>query len=578
VLCGFFWTKILTGSFWSFNSVGVFLPSSWRLDEAVMSGISIFEYPWQILVLGLLMGVLAVVPILISQLMSFGYSIPFLLVVFFLANQPGFALCLLISCIAVACRPLRFRSRFIAIALCTAPQLVYWVFFGGLRDVEPIAWGFSFAPWVVAWLISLSVASLVLGIGHFTRYKPGLTWFFTTVFVLLAVMTFEMRIGFDELDYRLYVANNNPEDVVEFHDHSITDALDATIDDPTARRYLSGFFYPLEPIELRAELKREIQSRLSYGPWPDWFVLPAELDFQPKKLWLLSQYKVFIKSRPNSKRMPVALYYQGMLNEYSPDTELLGLKEVLHFYSDYPHERSRKIWWSLYEDFGESPESIEARWRIAKHLSGIGSFKRADELLIEAEGMLTERLKTLEQEPAPSETFLGLFRIPLDSVMTRAKLEQLEPRLRHLRRLIGSENRTEIPETQERLRRFVMLNPHASDYGWHLEKLLEETNATDPLRDNVLLAKVKLIADDQSRGERLAALYKDFEKTDGGMYALYELARLQIGRYKETSNEERKKEYLAEARKHLTRFIDLYPESFYAGRVTKMLEELPKVD
>jgi len=576
-LCGFFWSRILTGSFWSFNAASVISPSFWRLDKVVTSGVSIFEYPWQILVLGLLMGVLAVVPVLISQLMSFSYSVPFILEVFFLANLPGFSFCLLVSCIAVACRPLRFRSRFISLALCTSVQVFYWGFLGGVRNVEPIAWGFSFSPWVVAWLTALAFSGLVLGIGHFTRYKPGLVWIFTTVFVVLAVVTFETRIGFDELDYQLYVANNNPEDVVEFHDHSITSALDRTIADPTARHYLSAFYSP-EPIELRAELKREIQSRLSRGPWPNWFVLPPELDYQPKKQWLLSQYDLFIKRRPNSMRMPVALYYKAMLSEYSPDTELLGQKEVLHFYSDYPHELSRPIWWSLYKDFGKSPESIEARWRIARHLAGQRTFAQADELLAEAEVMATKRLKEMEQQPAASETFLGLFHAPADSVMTKVKLEQLDMRLKELRYLIGPENRTDKKDTQKRLAIFVMLNPHARDYGWRLEELLEQTDKNDPLRDNILLAKAKLIADDQARGERLTALYKEFKDTDGGMYALYELARLKISQYQEAPNQDRKKEYLLEARSFLVSFVSLYPNSFCSARARQMLDELPKAD
>ena len=84
-----FWSKILTGSFWSFNFQTVTSPKLWRLGQSIMTGVSIFEYPWQILVLGLLMGILAVVPVLISQLMSFRYSLPFILAVFFLANLPA---------------------------------------------------------------------------------------------------------------------------------------------------------------------------------------------------------------------------------------------------------------------------------------------------------------------------------------------------------------------------------------------------------------------------------------------------------------------------------------------------------
>jgi len=119
-----FWSKIVTGSFWSFDVQTITTMEFWRLDQSITTGVNIFEYPWQILVLGLLMGIMAVVPVLISQLMSFRYSLIFILEVFSLANLPGFAICLFISCIAAACRPLRFRSRFIAIALCTAPQLI----------------------------------------------------------------------------------------------------------------------------------------------------------------------------------------------------------------------------------------------------------------------------------------------------------------------------------------------------------------------------------------------------------------------------------------------------------------------
>ena len=109
-----FWSKIATGSFFSFEIEAVATHAFWRLDQSLVTGVSIFEYPWQILVLGLLMGALAIVPVLISQLMSFEYSMPLILEVIMLANLPGFAICLLVSCFAVASRPLRFRSRFLA--------------------------------------------------------------------------------------------------------------------------------------------------------------------------------------------------------------------------------------------------------------------------------------------------------------------------------------------------------------------------------------------------------------------------------------------------------------------------------
>jgi len=575
-----FWSKILTGSFWSFNFGAVTAPEFWHLGQSDRTVVSIFEYPWQILVLGLLMGILSIVPVLISQLMSFRYSLLFILVVFFLADLPAFAICLLISCVAAACRPLRFRSRFTAIALCTAPQLLYWGYFGGAKGVEPITWGFSFTPWICAWLIGLGIAGLVLGIGHFTRYRPGLVWAFTSVFLLLALVTFEMRIGFGELDYQLYVAKNNPEETIEFREHDVTEALDEMITNPSVavRRHIESFFYPKEEIPLRAALKEKIQTELSYDRWPWWFTVPRELEYQTRKQGLFEQYDLFISQRFKSSRMPIALYYKALLSEYSPDINMFRQKEILRFYSDYPYERSQDIWERLYTEFGDSPESLEARWRIAKRWAGQGKFGRADTLLGEAQDKLSERLKLFEKEQTQGDTFFSPFRPPADSTMTKSKLEELQRRLNQLRNLIGKENRTDKPTSAKRLARFVMLNPHASDYAWHLDELLAQIGENDPLRDNILLAQTKLVADEQMRAEKLAQLHKEFQDTDGGMQALYELARLKIGLYQNESNLEQKKKYLGETRATLMSFISLYPNSVFTEQVKKILADLPTVE
>jgi len=150
--------------------------------------------------------------------------------------------------------------------------------------------------------------------------------------------------------------------------------------------------------------------------------VPKELDYQKKKQVLLEQYDLFISQRSKTNRMPIALYYKALLSEYSPDINVLGQKEILHFYSDYPHERSRKIWYRLYAEFGNSPESLEARWRIAKHWAGQNRFERADRLLAEAQTQLAERLKLLEKEQTPSDSFFSPFRQQADSAMTAFKL------------------------------------------------------------------------------------------------------------------------------------------------------------
>lgn len=590
-----FWSRIVTGTFWAFDLQSQTVPDFWRLNQATLTGASIFEYPWQIVVLGLLMGVLAVVPILIAQLMSFGHCFIFILEVFFLANLPGFALSLVVSCFLVASRPFRFRSRIIAIALCTAPQLLYWGFLGSARDMEPLEWGFSFAPWIWAWIVGLTIAGLVLGIGHYTRYRPGLNWIFTTTTLLLALGVFEWKIGFDELDYQFYIAENNPEEVVEFRDHNLREALDRTIMDPGTRKTLAGFFLPTDPIPLREELKTEIQIQLALDHWPTWFVVPDELQYQEKRQWLNEQYERFIhptkswwmpvwlhreivERRSKSARMPIALYYKALLSEYSPDLPMIKRDEMLHFYSDYPHERSGEIWFGLYRDFGWTPESAEARWRIAKHLAGRGRFTQAGTFLYQAQTIVQEQL-VLENSQSPSESLFSAFRPPAETVMTQIKLRELQRRIHELQTLIDDENLAGSEGAADRLAKFVMLNPHGLEYGPQLDTLLSLSKPEDGLHDNLLLAKAKLIADDQRRAERLRQLNRQYQDTDGGMQALYELTRQKIRLYqREDDSDVEKRKFLAEARDMLTSFLNLYPDSFYVEQVRRNLEDLPRLD
>jgi hypothetical protein len=589
-----FWARVVTGTFWAFDFQSQSLPDFHDLGRATITGVSIFEYPWQIIVLGLLMGIMAVVPVLVAQLFSFGHSFIFVLAVFFLANLPGFAVFLIVSCFAAAARPLRFRSRIIAIALCLAPQLIYWGAFGSARSVAPLEWGFSFAPWIWAWLTGMTVAGIVLIIGHYTRYKPVLIWMFTTTTLLLALAVFEWKIGFNELDYQLYVARNDPAEVPEFRDHSIREALDTTITDPKEKEYRSGFFYPTEPIPMREQMKREIQSYLTRDDrlgrqdcWPDWFLVSDELRYQEKRQWLNEQYERFIRPprplwmpralhnriierRARSKRMPVALYYKGLLGEYSPDLHRLGQNEVLHFYSDYPYSGTSRIWFQLYSRFPHSPESAEARWRGAMQLVGQKELTKARALLQEADATIREQLPLREKPPAADESLFSAFRPPADTVMTPIKLRELQGRVYELQTLISEENLAGTAGALERLARFVTLNPHNLEYEQQLDMLLAQTGENDGLRDNLLLAKARLIADNQRHAERLSELSREYQNTDGGMQALYELTLLNI----RVCQEEPKKENFVQAINMLTGFLSLYPNSFYAAQVRKNLASL----
>jgi hypothetical protein len=575
----FFWAKILTGSALMLNLATAFNPDSWKLGQFVTSPLSIFEYPWQIFVFGILMGIMATAPILLSQLMSFRYSLPVILCVVFVAKLPLLGAFLLLSCIAVACRPLRFRSRYIAIALCMSPQLIYWAIFGGVESVDPIRWGFSYAPWISAWIAGLAIAALVISIGHFTRYRPGLVWSTTLVFLIGAVLLFQTTVGFAELDYQLYIAGNNPDQISQFYDHNLTKAIDENIEDQTTKSFLAGWFYSSEPVTLRKELKDEIQIQISYDKWPNWFKVTEELNYQSKRQQLLNQYELFIDKRPGSKKMPVALYYKAMLKEYTPDIRRFAETETLHFYKDYPHRENLPIWYKLYVEFADSPEALEARWRIAMHYAGQGMFEKATNLCDVALVMLGKRLQAASENGTSTHNLFMVFTKPTDTAMTPANLKELQIKLQKLKMLIGPENIQDSKLSQQTLADFVILNPYLKDYQYQLNRLLEKIEKSAPLYDNIMLAKAMLEPDLLKRNQLLKDISGKYAKTDGGTQAMYELGLLNVMLWKECQNDDPQKQpHLANARTILTNFIEFYPQSIFTENSQFMLNSLPTIE
>jgi tetratricopeptide (TPR) repeat protein len=582
LLACFFWSRLLIGEDLSVSLLGLFQPEYWNLGRFVSRPLSIYEYPWQIVVLGILMGILAVTPVVISQLLSFRYSLPMIITVMLVARLGLFGVVLMVSCAAVACRPLRFRSRFISIALCMSPQVLYWAFFGGLQSTDPLRWGFSYAPWVYAWLTSLFMAGVILAVGHFNRYKPGLLWYVSASLLILAGWLFYSKIGLAELDYQLYVANNNFEEADEFHTHSLTETLDEIIEDEHTRSFLVGRFYPTERLYLREKLKADIQNQLVYGRWPLWIEkkLSDSLRYQRKRITLLSQYDLFLEKRPRSSRVPVAMYYKSLLNETHPDIRQFGQTEKLNFYNDYPYYENILIWQELYDRFPASPEALEARWRIAMHEAGQGKFEKAQELCDVAISLVSEDIAKMEQDSSSVNSgFFSAFNRPAETAMTVIKLKNLSFRLKKLKELICQDNQGKTPQCRQRLAEFVMLNPYRLDYDAKLETLLAAMDAGDPLRDNALLSQAQLSFDPAVRMQKMIEITSGFAGSDGAVAALYEIAVLKVGNWKNSQNTpEIKRTALIETRAILSKLANDYPSSLWAQQAINLMSTLPTTE
>jgi tetratricopeptide (TPR) repeat protein len=590
-----FWSKLITGDLVCFAKNWSNPEVLWGLSEHIKSPINIFNYPEHIFVLGGLMGILAITPVLVSQLMSLKHCLPFIICSAVLGMPVAFSLTLLVSCFAAASRPLRFRSRIISLALCLTPQAIYWSVFGSIENVDPIKTGLAYSPWLFAWFCSLLIAGAVLAVGHLTRYRPGLVFLFTLISLTTSVVVFQRTVSLAELDYQLYIAGNDPDKFEEFYEQDLSTQIDAMVNQILTDGTPFGF-YPTERDSLRKRLISDIQNELRRDRWLRGFERDDKFNYQKKRNDLLEQYTNFINppkkwwmpqivhnwltaDEQRQDRLPIALYYKGILSDMEPDIMLVEQKEILRFKSKYPHRGSLQIWVRLYKDFGDSPESIEARWRIAKSLAGEGQFDRAEELCDISLNMIEKQLIVSPSQIVETGKIFAVFKKPAKTVMDTAKLDDLKFRINELKSIINIENHQNIPENNEILAKFIMLNPNELDYLNNLEDIAKHLSKDSPLLDNIMLAKALMLKDTAEQSKELKNIADTYPKTDSGIHAIYELAVLRVNLWQKLpeDDQEIKTNYLLKAKEILNGFITANPEHYLTDEAAKILNSLPEV-
>ena len=298
------------------------------------------------------------------------------------------------------------------------------------------------------------------------------------------------------------------------------------------------------------------------------------MDYHKKRTELLAQYKKFIEKRPKSDRLPIALYYKGMLSEYRPDIQKFGKTETLHFCNSYPYSDSLGIWWELSYKHTASPEALEAKWRLAMNQASNGRFEKARELCQIASMLLTNRLAISRTEPK-KDTIWTAFSRPAKTVMTKVKLQDLWIRLRKLELLIGQHNIGADNASRDRLARFIMLDDHKIDYPERIEQLLTEMDKDDLLMDNVLLSKAMLAQEVETKAAKLIEITKDYPNTDGGMQARFELGLVNVRLWKDAKDQAQKDEHLKNAKEILTNFVAQYPDTIFSSQAQTVMEGLP---
>ncbi len=580
VLLNMFYLRIRIGEWTNIDPPYV----TGKLIPTLLSPLNIFEYPSQIFTIGITMALLCTIPILTALLYNFLHSIPFILIVIIFGHNFELSMCLLASCIAVSFEPMRFKSKFVAAVLWLLPEVMYWGLYSGENpEQDALRWAMLYAPWGIAFLSSVMIFGIVIGIGHFIRYKPGVIMPIFGLYLGGTVTFFLVNIGMNEHNFQAYVDRFRPSRNPAFQDRSILPLIEKEMAERKA----------MEPYLTNEIIKKELRLQWRWAFNSISFETPsnaaneAVFKFYSEKYISLDAIKYFLdKVNPQHHRVADALYYMGLLKDLKIDPIALRDEDTLRYRHDFPALQSKSTWKQLIDLHRTSDPAIEARWRLARILASHQpegenerfQFDQAQQLLNEAyincKETIAKRSKVTAPEPFMSEKLGSLFNVSLPTI-TNERLSYLKNRISLDALLLGTENRTGHLEHEKRLAKFMSLDPHQLNYEQDLQELKINSPQPDPLLDNIEMAQTLLVKDIDERIFRLSDITKKHDGKDGGIHAMLELALLFLSERERTDSFADKQEQLTQARNYLQRIIKLRSGTYIAELSQELLNNNP---
>lgn len=328
------------------------------LAAFLIEPISIHDVPMQIPIVGLLMAALIAVPILVAILYRFWSSIPFILIIGFIAVMPWLAITLFFSCIVASVRPFRTRIRFMSAMLALVPTIIYMILaWSGTRDVvvgriDPVDRIKFVAPWVLAIVASAAVFAVVLSAARIVNYRPGAVTPLLALMFALPLLLFERYVGRDELYYRLLVRLDQD----YFADENAGLGLER------ASRNKSELMLQARPSRGWIRERRE-------EIWP--FELTADLTFRCDQLAanqadIAERCDWFHREFPYSPYAANALFIKARSGSYRVDVPEFHKSHWVRLYDDVVLPKSRLAWETIAENCPHSTMTAVALLRLAQ--------------------------------------------------------------------------------------------------------------------------------------------------------------------------------------------------------------------
>ncbi|MFH0983445.1 MAG: tetratricopeptide repeat protein [Planctomycetota bacterium] len=532
--------------------------------------INLEEVPLQIVIHGLLLSALVSIPILVSILYRFPYSLPFVAVVAFVAMMPWLALTLLGSCILASVKPFRFSFRY-ASALLGLVLVVIYIIGVSLQNLPAAAVLANpghrvtlVAPWILAVLAACVLLALGLGLAKAVNYRPGAIAPLLATMFALPIALFEQYVGRDELYFSLLEYRYGPRSTY-FQDREVQGALDRGVERP---RELEKPDQPYEALAGLEELR-----------WP------MQLEAPPDQRTLFASYQEqaardcdeFIRYFPDSRYAPAVLYLKGRALDMRVDLEPLRERKKPVFYDTYPALASRQTWRRLLANAPESPFAAVASYRLAALEARGGNLDGAMDLLRQLRRFDKPGVTTLPSSPpsglkgllqtTPPESGL---QVPLDSVVFEGKrllgiLENNRDPLYGDDPLTGPRSGATFPRLG-----WMLFDPQSAHYRQNLSELLARYPKCQ-LTDNIEVELARTLPEADARAAALKQCVEQYMQQSGAARAFRDAlpeAWYRLGEAYVTANQP------AEARRAFERLNSEYPESIWRGKGDRRLATL----
>ncbi|MCK5114805.1 MAG: hypothetical protein KAR11_08600 [Phycisphaerae bacterium] len=473
----------------------------------LLKPLSIFTYPWMIVVVGLLLGVLVLVPLVMAVMYPLIVGLLCAMLVGVVGESPLLGLTLFMGCLVAAKTRLRRQYPFLAVVFGMVPVCVFlyiWIYLGlDVATLLPVQQWVLAVPFCLAIFVVIVAAQIIVMLVRWRKFHPGIIWPVILILTAAPPALFFPLIGEGELQYNVLVADE-----------------------------LSG-----ETIFAPMSRKKWVEQH-GKGLGADALNRAIQDDLDGKKRSLIRKCDDYLHRYPDNDRAVEIAWLRGQCSSMQCDFSGIDDRMIVYF-ADFVQPSSQVFWAELLQTYPKSDQAGLARWhRGVLQLREIANVKddtevlaraaRAQQMLIEAQNSISEALVLHNRRKDQTHSWASkIFKTPStlpdwqDYVAALFEIESL------LWKMKDNDVLTD-PTSARAMAALLSLSPYGESYSQQLRRLIADgAFAKTKMLDNFQMALAKEIRNPYERADALKKLTED-ERTDTAIEAYYELGLISM--------------------------------------------------